>query len=186
MKLLALLPVLFLTGCAALLPKTANITPSKYAAYDDAAAAVENLTPGKASRAEVHLLGFDPKKDSGLTVLTYADVLSRFPVAGVSTATDTSGIRKCVAAEERCSGYLIIQRFVNRDRVGNFWLDSFRFRQEIQTAGWSITAFILFVDDTVVFRQVGGSPVINELEVNKNPLGPLQGWGDKVVGAIVR
>lgn len=177
---------MLLTGCAALLPKTANVTPSKYHSYDDAAAAIENLKPGAATRGEVHALGFDPKKDSGITILTYADVLGRFPVAGVSTATDTSGIRKCVAAEERCSGYLIVQRFVDRDRVGNFWLDSFRFVQEIQTKGWSITAFILFVDDTVVFRQVGGSPVINELEVNRNPLGPLQGWGDRVVGAIVR
>ena len=32
--------------------------------------------------------------------------------------------------------------------------------------------------DRLVYQLVGGQPTINEYEVVRNPLGPLQGWGD--------
>ena len=34
------------------------------------------------------------------------------------------------------------------------------------------------VDDTVVYTLYGGQPRISEKEQNRQPLGPLQGWGD--------
>jgi hypothetical protein len=30
----------------------------------------------------------------------------------------------------------------------------------------------------VVYAVYGGQPTIHEVEVERNPLGPLQGWGD--------
>jgi hypothetical protein len=37
------------------------------------------------------------------------------------------------------------------------------------------------VDDVVVFRSWGGQPNVNELEVNTNPLGPLQEMGPAII-----
>jgi hypothetical protein len=33
-----------------------------------------------------------------------------------------------------------------------------------------------------VYAVYGGQPTVHETEVNRNPLGPLQGWGDWAVG----
>ncbi|MBS1135849.1 MAG: hypothetical protein H6R02_2990, partial [Burkholderiaceae bacterium] len=65
-----------------------------------------------------------------------------------------------------------------------FWLDAFRFRRETESRGWTFTALILFVQDRAVYAVYGGQPNVLELQVDRNPLGPLQGWGDWVVGAI--
>jgi hypothetical protein len=37
---------------------------------------------------------------------------------------------------------------------------------------------LVFVDDQLVYELVGGRPTIDEYEVVRNPLGPLQGWGN--------
>jgi hypothetical protein len=44
--------------------------------------------------------------------------------------------------------------------------------------GWNFNALVIFVNDLAVYAVYGGQPVIHELEVERNPLGPLQGWGD--------
>jgi hypothetical protein len=31
---------------------------------------------------------------------------------------------------------------------------------------------------------VGGRPLVNEVELRRNPLGPLQGWGDQSLQMI--
>jgi hypothetical protein len=41
------------------------------------------------------------------------------------------------------------------------------------------------VDDLVVFTLYGGQPQVHEQEVSRNPIGPLQGWGERIVPAIV-
>jgi hypothetical protein len=63
-------------------------------------------------------------------------------------------------------------------RIGNFWLDSLNFKREAVTKGWSVEALLVFVDDLLVYELVGGQPTINEYEVRRNPLGPLQGFGE--------
>lgn len=37
---------------------------------------------------------------------------------------------------------------------------------------------LVFVDDALVNKLLGGRPTINEVDLRRNPLGPLQGWGD--------
>jgi len=162
------------------------VTPSKFASYAEAGATLEALTPEISRRASAHALGFNPTRDAGVTILTYADVLQRFPVAAIQTSTDVTGIKRCVEAGTRRTGYLIDQSFTRRDRVGNFWADSFRFKQVTEITGWHLHAILLFVEDVLVFRQVGGRPRISQVEINRNPLGPLQSWGDVAAGAVTR
>jgi hypothetical protein len=88
------------------------------------------------------------------------------------------GIRDCLKAGKACSAYQINLKRTNRNRVGNFWLDALRFKRETDVSGWNFNALVLFVDDMVVYAVYGGQPTIHEVEVERNPLGPLQGWGD--------
>ena len=67
-----------------------------------------------------------------------------------------------------------------RQRVGNFWVDSLDFRRETVTTGWSVEVLLVFVDDTLVYKLMGGQPTIREVEVQRKPLGPLQGWGQQL------
>jgi hypothetical protein len=75
-------------------------------------------------------------------------------------------------------------RDVKRDRTANFWLDSLNFYRKVDVAGWSFNALILLIDDVVVYTLYGGQPIIRELETNRQPLGPLQNWGDVIPGLI--
>ena len=90
------------------------------------------------------------------------------------------GIRDCLKAGKACNAYLINVKRTDRNRVGNFWLDALRFRREVDVTGWSFNALVIFVNDLAVYAVYGGQPVIHEVELERNPLGPLQGWGDWV------
>ena len=45
-------------------------------------------------------------------------------------------------------------------------------------SGWSFNATILLIDDVVVYTLYGGQPIIREQEIQQQPLGPVQNWGD--------
>lgn len=169
-----------LGGCTSLLPSKQTETVSGWTSYDEAERCLQSITPYAASRQDVHRAGLNPHSNPAVTVLHYADVLQRFNTGPLITTTDIDrGIRDCLRAGKRCSGYAIAVKKVDQKRSGNFWLDSLNFKRETQTRGWSIDALLLFVDDQLVYELVGGQPVIDEYELQKNPLGPLQGWGEK-------
>ena len=69
-------------------------------------------------------------------------------------------------------------RDVKSRRVGNFWLDTFNFVRVTDSTGWDYNALILFIDDRVVYTLDGGQPRISKRDRTRNPLGPLQTWGD--------
>lgn len=75
-------------------------------------------------------------------------------------------------------------RDTRRDRTANFWLDSLGFYRKIDVSGWSFNATILLIDDVVVCTLYGGQPIISELEVSEQPLGPLQNWGDTLPALV--
>jgi hypothetical protein len=66
-----------------------------------------------------------------------------------------------------------------------FWLDSFSFKRETDMTGWRFNALVLFVGDLVVYTLHGGQPRVHEKEVTRNPLGPLQGWGQQVTPGLI-
>ena len=178
--LIAALACLVLGGCSSMLPSNKKETISQWNSYDEAERCLVSIKPYEATRKDVHQQGLDPHTNSAVTVLHYADVLQRFNTGPLITTTDIDrGIRDCLRAGKRCSGYAIAVKKVDQNRSGNFWLDSLNFKRETETKGWSIDALLLFVDDQLVYELIGGQPVISEYEVQKNPLGPLQGWGDR-------
>lgn len=168
------------SGCATLLPSAKTEVVSPWHSYDDAVRSLATITPYVATRSDVHAQGLDPHQARAVTVLHFADVLQRFAAAALITPQDVDrGIRDCLHAGKQCSGYAISAKQLQRERVGNFWLDSLSFRRETVTTGWSVEVLLVFVDDLLVYELIGGQPTIREYAVERKPLGPLQGWGDQ-------
>ncbi len=170
-----------LGGCASLLPTSRTDVASRWTSYEDAERALATIQAFKASRDDVHRQGLDPRLGPGITVLHFADVLQRF-TAVVQSRPDhvDPGVNACLQAGQRCSGYAISVKKLGRQRVGNFWADSLNFRRETVTTGWSADVLLVFVDDILVYKLMGGQPTIREVDVQRNPLGPLQGWGQQL------
>jgi hypothetical protein len=115
-------------------------------------------------------------------VLHFADLLQRFAAATLIQPADVDhGVRDCLQAGRRCSAYAIVVEKRHRQRTGNFWFDSLNFERTTVTTGWRVEALLVFVDDALVYRLVGGHPTLNEVELRRNPLGPLQGWGERTL-----
>ncbi len=176
---------LLASGCGTLLPTSKTEVVSDWNSYDDAVRSLATITPYESTRQTVHAQGLDPHSNPAITVLHFADVLQRFAAATLIKPEDVDrGIRDCLHAGKQCSGYAIAVEKRHRQRVGSFWLDSLNFRRETVTTGWRVEVLLVFVDDALVYELVGGRPTINEVELRRNPLGPLQGWGDQSLQLI--
>lgn len=174
-----------LSGCSTLLPASKKEVVSDWTSYDNAVKSLSATEPYKATRTDVHRQGLDPQFNPAITVLHFGDVLQRFSAAALIKPEDVDrGIRDCLHAGKQCSGYAISVKKVHRNRVGSFWLDSFNFKRETITTGWGVDALLVFVDDQLVYQLIGGQPTITEYEVQRNPLGPLQGWGDQMLQTL--
>ncbi len=172
---------LALAGCQALLPTATTRTPFGWSSYAEAASALEKVVPYKTRRAELQALGFDSTDNPAVTILNFADIAQRFPAIAALTSDELDrGLRDCLMAGRRCTGYSINVRQVRRQRIGSFWLDTFNFKRQSEITGWSFNALIVLVDDVVVYALAGGQPAIREYETVRNPLGPLQTLGDAI------
>jgi len=183
--ILTLLVIGALAGCTELLPKGEEQVKSPWHDFGEAKAAVERIVPYRTTKQELHADGIDPYATPNITLLTYSDVILRFPLGGgVPQDKLDRGVRECLNAGKACYGYQIIARETKRDRTANFWLDSLNFYRQVDVSGWSFNAIILLIDDIVVYTLYGGQPIIREQETTRQPLGPVQNWGDAVPALV--
>lgn len=174
-----------LAGCAELLPKSSAEVASSWRSFEEARAAIERIEPYRTTVAELKAIGIDPYTTPNVQLLTYSDIVLRFPMNGnLPQERLDRGLRECLEAGKACEGYSVSVRETHRDRVGNFWLDALQFRRVVDVKGWSFNALILVAGGRVVYVLHGGQPVIQEQEVSRQPLGPLQGWGDALPGYL--
>jgi len=174
-----------LGGCEALLPKTAQQTSVGWSSFEDAPRTIESFVPYKTTKAEIAAEGIDPYLNPAVSLLSFSDLLQRFAASSAMRPEDFDrGIRDCLTSGKRCTGYSILVQRTRRERVGNFWLDSLNFKREIDTTGWHFSGLVILVDDVVVYTLYSGQPNIRNHEVTRNPLGPLQSWGDQVPGLL--
>lgn len=167
-------------GCAGLLPRAEFATQETWKNYESAQAAIERIVPLRSRREDLAADGIAPTNPA-VTILSFSDVVQRFAVgSAISQEELDPGVRRCLTAGKACTGFAILVKRQSRKRTGNFWLDSFNFQRETDITGWSFNALVLFVEDVVVYTLHGGQPRIHEKEVTRNPLGPLQGWGQQV------
>jgi len=182
---LAALCLLLAAGCADLLPKASSETASAWRSFEEARASIDRIVPYRTTAAELKAQGLDPFATPNVQLLTYSDILLRFPI-GASFPMDRldKGLRECLEAGKECVGYSVAVREVRRDRIGNFWLDALNFRRVVDVTGWSFNALVLVVEGRVVYVLHGGQPALREQETSRQPLGPLQGWGEALPGAF--
>lgn len=174
---------LLLAGCSSLLPRSEEVTASPWENYVDAQATFDRIVPGETTEEELYSLGLDPGSMPNVAILNYSDVLRRFMANQSVTLSDLDeGVQQCVLAKTDCLGYEINQRLVKKHRNGSFWLDFLGFKRETHMEGWRFNALLLLKDGVVVYKLTGGQPAIQETENQRNPLGPVQSIGNKLLG----
>lgn len=176
-----LLPLAVLVGCTSILPKTQTESPT-FQNFDDARKAIESLVPMQSDVSTLSELGIDPIKQPNTQILTYSDIIKRVANSSVIDKDDLDpGIVRCLEAREACRGWDVNVMRITKQRNGGFWSDFFNFTRRTETSGWRFNALVLLVNDVVVYRTWGGQPVVHEVQVHNNPLGPLQDAGPAMV-----
>lgn len=174
-----------LSACTALLPTGQEQVHSPWHNFAEARDAIDRIAPDKTTVAELQAVGIDPYVSPNVQLLSYSDILLRFPLT-MSNGHDhlDPGLHRCLDSGKSCTGYAIAIRETHRDRTGNFWVDTFGFKRVTDVTGWSFNALILMVDGKVVYTLYSGQPQLREQEVTRQPLGPLQGIGDAAANLI--
>ena len=176
----------WLAGCATLLPTSQSEVTSPWRSFDEARAAIERIDPERSTSADLRAAGIDPYTSPNVQLLSYSDILLRFPNTASGSSPDP-GLRECLQAGKACTGYSVSARDVKRDHTGPFWLDALGFKRVVETTGWQFNALVLMVGDRVVYTLYGGQPQLREQEVTRQPLGPIQNAGESMpLGNLVR
>ncbi|OGA43474.1 MAG: hypothetical protein A3G25_17875 [Betaproteobacteria bacterium RIFCSPLOWO2_12_FULL_63_13] len=179
--LVVAMTIFALAGCSSLLPKSESLTDSPWQSFEGAQHAFGQIVPHQTTVADLRRLKLDPAANPNITILNYSDVLRRFiPNPSIDASALDAGVQECVSAATHCQGYEVDHRAIRRNRYGNFWADILNFRRKTEIVGWRFNAVLLIIDDVVVYKLIGGQPVILEHEENNNPLGPLQGAGEAI------
>ena len=173
---------LSLGGCSSLLPKGETETEGPWQTFWEAQQTFDKIIPHQTTIDDLKQLNLEPSSNPNVTILNYSDVLRRFiPSPSINAHDLDPGVLECIAAKTACKGYEIDQRVMKRKRYGNFWADVFNFERKVDIAGWRFNGVILIKDNMVVYKLTGGQPSIREHEENKNPLGPFQGFGERLL-----
>lgn len=171
----------FLSGCASLLP-TSTTNAAHFRTFDEARLTIESLVPYQSDGTKLALLGIDPLKQPNTLILTHSDIVKRVINGNLQARDDLDkGIQDCLKAGDACRGWEINASRIARARTGSFFMDFVNLKRTTETSGWRFNATILMVNGMVVHRTWGGQPALLEVEVQKNPLGPLQDGGPSLV-----
>lgn len=172
---------LLLVGCSSLLPR-ARSTSSPFQTFEEASDAIDALTPMQSKVAALTQLGIDPVQQPNTVILTHADIVRRFLPSGLLKREDLDpGVLACLEARDACRGWELTAARIVKARTGSFIADFTNFSRRSETTGWRFNALILLVNDVVVYRAWGGQPNVHEVEINTNPLGPLQELGPAII-----
>ncbi|HUQ74904.1 MAG TPA: hypothetical protein VM183_09280 [Burkholderiales bacterium] len=182
-RIACLLVAWLVAGCGSLLPKSKEVTASPWQTYQDAQDTFDKIVPGQTTIAELRQMSLDPAENPNIAILNYADVMRKFMLNQSFSINDLDqGVRDCVMAKVACRGFEVTQSMVNKNRQGNVVLDVLGFYRETHTSGWRFNGLILIRENVVIYKLTGGQPILQGMEENKNPLGPVQAIGSKVTG----
>ncbi|MCF7203306.1 hypothetical protein [Pseudomonas oligotrophica] len=170
--------LVLLGGCGNLLPSERAEVSSTFRDYLDAETAFARATPGRTTRSELFTLGFDPQYGGNGRILSFLDVRTLFVQPNIPIDYLPDSLVTCLEAKERCNGYAFEFTQTDSQRVGSFWADVLNFRKNRQIQGWNLRAVFVLVDDVLVHKVSNGEPQIRRYQVQRNPLGPLQGAGE--------
>jgi len=171
-----LLILLCLTsGCSGMLPVAKSTDESRWESFDQVKASFDLIIPLKTTKPELQKLGFDPYQTPNIQILNYLAIIEKFmPNTNITMADLPPGLRDCVESKNSCVAYELKTQNLKSQRHGNLFLDLLRFKRQAHQTGWRFSAFIVLVDDLVVYKLWDGQPRIEGEVYKKNPLGPFQ------------
>lgn len=128
---------------------------------------MESLVPGQSNLSTLSAMDIDPAKRPNTLILTHSDIVRKVVNGSVLSKEELDpGIVRCLNARDACRGWELNVARISKARTGNFLADFINFKRRTETTGWRFNAPILMV---------------NEVEVNTNPLGPFQDMGPAVI-----
>jgi len=167
--------MLVLTSCGSTLPKGEAKTKSQWDSFEQAKSSYDSIILFETTTADLQDLGFDPYSTPNVRILSYLDIIRKFSPNNAVKADDLPpSVRACLAVREACLAYEATPGVNTSTRVGNVVLDLLKFKREEITTGWNFNALIVIDHDVVVYKIWSGIPIIDQMEIRKNPLGPIQ------------
>ncbi|MFC1625322.1 hypothetical protein ACFL1O_00355 [Patescibacteria group bacterium] len=178
---------LFTLSCSRALPSSKTIIKSPWTNYNDTKKVYEKIIPNKTTIEDLKKLGIDPYKTPNIRILTFREILKIYlPNSSVKKEDLDTGVQTCLKEKNGCISFALNPQGYDEKRVGNFWKDQFKFKRKIIKSGWRFSGLILIVGNIVVYKEEpGGKPNIVEEKTEKNPLGPIQNFGE-IIGDGVR
>jgi hypothetical protein len=180
-RLFFIVAIFTLTACSTMLPSGDEVVKSPWETFEEAKAAYDKIVPDETTVEGLRELGFDPYRTPNIRILNHLDVRSLFDYEPGFDENYHAGVVACMKAMEACQAYDTKIRDIHKERVGNFFLDVLVVKREEHRTGWQFHALILLVDDLVVYKVWSGNPMLDETNLQKNPLGPLQEIGPELI-----
>lgn len=176
-----------LSACTSLLPRGSTATSSRFASFEEARIAAEQIRPLTTRVQELGPLGFDIRDGLNVTLVSYPEIVVRLtPHPGVPISLLDAGTRQCIDIQAACRGYLFRFEREDRKREGNFFLDFFNVKRTTHLTGWRFEALIVVSNDTVLFRNYSGQARIERFDRQTNPLGPFQPAGEAAGASLMK
>ncbi len=174
------------SGCSGMLPVAKTTDESRWDSFDQVKASFDLIVPFATTKNDLQKLGFDPYQTANIQILNYLAIIAKFmPNTNITKADLPPGLQGCVEATDSCIAYELKTQNLKSQREGNLFLDLLRFKRQAHQTGWRFSAFIVLVNDLVVYKLWDGQPRIQGEVYKKNPLGPLQEPADLATDAAV-
>ena len=167
-----------LSGCSRLLPRSQEVTQSKWHSFEQIKGAYDRIESGN-SMTELAALGFNLEKTANMQRLNYTELASLFqnlPQNGLAPE-----LQRCLQRPDDCQAYVYDLKRLKSKRVGNFWADFFNFHRKTDIRGWHFKMLLVLSENEVVYKLWSGTPAIKTVREERNPLGPLQSSGDRLL-----
>ncbi len=184
-------------GCSSVsvLPESKKTSGLPWLEFKEMNAAYEMIEPGKTNRLQSNAIGFKPERFSGVQRLDYFQ--TRKLIQGDNSQNFKledlpAGLKECYRIADRCRAVIYRADPKTSQEVGNILANKTDLKITTVTSGWMLTATIFIGmekadiesdNDIVLFKSKSDTPIINEIEVRKDPMGPLKTLGGMLVGA---
>lgn len=174
--------ICMLAGCANLLPHSKEDIRTPWHSYAEARALFDSIIVYSTTTEQLKALGINAQTTPNVAILSHADLLRKI-VAGSSLDLRLldAELQSCLMENKTCTAYELEQKHIERKRFGNFWLDFLNFHRRVDIVGWQFDAIVVVRNDRVIYKLWSGKPNIQELQEERNPLGPLQGIGGSLL-----
>lgn len=163
-----------LAGCTFLLPTGKKTTASACSSFEECTKIFGSIKPYETTVAELAKLGIDPRTTANVELLNYSDIIDRFNYSMEHEEAYPQGVRECVQVMETCRGYDMVVSHIEENRTGNTLLDLLQFKRKTDITGWIFRLLVVIKGDMVVYKLMGGTPMVDKTDTKVKPLGPLQ------------